>query len=272
MDHNSLTAEYLAGYAAGASARQVAETVQRSVEATSYRARALTRPVFLGYHEHQQLAADLDNVHDAIVAIPNRLFGGDIRRFIDAVGMDEVQAAAVLRSHRGTPVRLSRADLCLTKDGFRLIELNMGSTMAGFDNGFLNESMLEQPYIAEFVAQHRLGYLDSVAELAHTILVECKAPTGSRPVMAIADWPESFVTLEPHLRKSAALLAEHDLDPLVCHVGQLSFADGAVWLGDRKLDIVYRLWSMPDLMTPEGPGLIDPVLAAVQRHEVEIFA
>jgi hypothetical protein len=132
--------------------------------------------------------------------------------------------------------------------------------------------MLQLPYVAEFVARHNLGYRDTVAELAHTILVECKVPTGTRPVMAIADWPESFLTLEPQLHKSATLLARHGLEPLVCHLGQLRFADGAVWLGDRKIDIVYRLWTMPDLMEPEGPGLIHPVLDAVRRGEVEIFA
>jgi hypothetical protein len=271
-NHQCLTEEYLAGYAASANAKQIRETVRESVEATSYRDRSLTRPVFLGYHEHQRLSADLNNIQNAIAAIPNRLFHGDLTLFADAVGMNAIQTDAVLRSHRDTPIRLSRADLCLTPAGFRLIELNVGSTLAGFDNCFLNESMLEQPYIAEFVRRHRLGYIDSLAELAHTILVECKVPTGTRPVMAIADWPESFLTLEPQLHKSAALLARHGLEPLVCHVGQLRFADGAVWLGERKIDIVYRMWTLPDLMEPAGPGLIYPVLSAVQRGEVQIFA
>jgi len=270
--HQRLTEEYLAGHAAATDARQVGEAVRDSVGATSYRVRSLTRPVFLGYHEHQQLSADLVNIQNAVAAIPNRLFDGDLALFADAVGMNEIQADAVLRSHRDSPIRLSRADLCLTPTGFRLIELTMGSTMADFDNCFLNESMLEQPYVAEFVRRHRLGYIDSVAELAHTILVECKVPTGTRPVLALADWPESFRTLEPQLHKSAELLARHGLEPLVCHLGQLRFADGAVWLGERKIDIIYRLFTMPDLLRPDGPGLVDPVLSAVQRGDVQIFA
>jgi len=273
QSHESLTAEYLAGHAtAGITARQVLETVHNGVQATSYRDRSLTRPVFLGYHEQQQLSADLSNVQDAIGAIPNRVFNGDLKRFAAAVGMNELQLDAVLRCHGSGPTRVSRADLCLTPTGFRLVELNVGPTIAGFDNNFLNEAMLQVPYVAEFVARHNLGYRDTVAELAHTILIECKAPTGTRPVMAIADWPESFLTLEPQLHKSATLLARHGLEPLVCHIGQLRFADGAVWLGEPKIDIIYRLFTMPDLFEPDGPGLIHPVLDAVRRGEVQIFA
>lgn len=271
MSHHSLTAAYLAGYS-GPSAAEVASAVRDSVHATSYRERALSRPVFLGHAEHEQLAADMSNVHDLIAAIPNRFFGGDLTAFIRAVGMPPVQADAVLRSHRSTPVRLSRADLCMAATGFKMIELNMGSTMGGFDNGFLNEGMLQRPYIKSFVTEHNLSYIDSVAELAHTILTECKVPTGVRPMMAIVDWPESYLTLEPQLHKSSELLARHGLDPHPCHIGQLRYADGAVWLGDQRIDIIYRLFTMSDLLTPEGPGLIDPVLAAVQRGEVEIFA
>ncbi|HEV2888370.1 MAG TPA: hypothetical protein VGX49_15770 [Jatrophihabitans sp.] len=273
LSHQSLTAAYLEAYAqAGPQATEVAESVQHSADATTFLARTLSRPVFLGHAEHRQLTQDLSHIHDAITALPNRLFGGDLGRFARAVGMPEVQVSAVLRSHRDFPIRLSRADLCMTGSGFQLMELNMGSTMGGFDNGFLNEGMLGDPFVKDFVTQHRLSYIDTVAELAHTIRTECKVPEGSRPMMAIVDWPESYETLEPQLRKSSTLLARHDLDPHPCHIGQLRFADGAVWLGERRIDILYRLFTMTDLLEETGPGLIDPVLAAVQRGEVTIFA
>lgn len=273
LSHQSLTAAYLAAHQqAGTKASEVAETVQESVQATSFGARALSRPVFLGHEEYRQLSQDLSNIHDAVVALPHRLFGGDLKRFADAVGMPEVQASAVMRSHRDVPPRLSRADLCMSESGFQLMELNMGSTIAGFDNGFLNEGMLGDPFVKQFVTEHGLGYIDTVAELAHTIRVECNVPEGSRPMMAIVDWPESYLTLEPQLRKSSELLARHDLDPHPCHIGQLRFADGGVWLGERRIDIIYRLFTMTDLLEETGPALIDPVLQAVERGEVEIFA
>lgn len=273
LTHESLTAAYLAAHKQfGPKASEVADTVHESVQATSFGARALSRPVFLGHEEYRRLSEDLSNIHDAVVALPHRLFGGDLRRYAQAVGMPEVQSAAVMASHRDTPPRLSRADLCMDESGFKMMELNMGSTIAGFDNGFLNEGMLGDPFVKQFVTEHRLTYIDTVAELAHTIRRECNVPDGSRPMMAIVDWPESYLTLEPQLRKSSELLARHDLDPHPCHIGQLRFADGGVWLGERRIDIIYRLFTMTDLMGENGPGLIYPVLQAVERGEVEIFA
>ena len=206
-----------------------------------------------------------------MAAIPARLFDGDLARFGRAVGMTDRQLEAVLRSHRAVPPRLSRADLAMGESGFQLMELNMGSTIAGFDNGFLNEGMLANPFIARFVAEHGLGYLDTVAELAHTIRDECQVPDGSRPMMAIVDWPDSYLTLEPQLRKSSQLLARHQLDPHPCHIGELRFGDGAVWLGERRIDIIYRLFTMTDWLSDTGPALIEPVLDAVARGEVKIF-
>lgn len=272
MSHRSLTEAYLAAYAdGGPSASDLAAGLTDSTTATSFRARSLSRPVFLGHAEYQQASADISNIHDAITELPNRLFGGDLERFARAVGMGDAQVSAVLRSHRDKPPKLSRADLFLEESGFRLMELNMGSTMGGFDNGYLNEGMLNLPHIKEFATEHGIGYIDTVAELAHTIAAECEVPAGTRPTMAIVDWPESFLTLEPQLHKSAKLLAQHDLDPYPCHIGQLRFADGGVWLGERRIDIIYRLFTMPDLMEESGPGLINPVLDAVARGDVKIF-
>lgn len=272
LSHHSLTAAYLEAYEqAGPRASEMARTVQDSVNATSYGARALSRPVFLGHAEHRRLSEDLCTIHDAVAAIPGRFFGGDLEKFARAVGMSDQRLSAVLRSHRATPPRLSRADLCMSESGFKLMELNMGSTIAGFDNGFLNEGMLANPFVERFVTEHSLGYIDTVAELAHTIRDECNVAEGSRPMMAIVDWPESYLTLEPQLRKSSELLARHGLDPHPCHIGQLRFADGAVWLGERRIDIVYRLFTMTNWLSDGGPALIEPVLDAVARGEVEIF-
>jgi hypothetical protein len=44
-----------------------------------------------------------------------------------------------------------------------------------------------------------------------------------------------------------------------------------VWLGERAIDVVYRLFLMEDLLDPAGPGLIEPVLRAAERGEVSLF-
>ena len=44
-----------------------------------------------------------------------------------------------------------------------------------------------------------------------------------------------------------------------------------VWLGDRPVDVIYRIFMIEDLLHPDGPALINPVLQAAERGEVKIF-
>jgi hypothetical protein len=238
---------------------------------TSYAGECMTRPVFLDHAQYTGLSTDMTQLHAALTSLPDRLFGGDLAAFARAVGMTQAQVSAILRGSAAQPTRLCRADLYLDDGGFRLMEVNMGSTIGGLDNALLNRAFLSQPVFAEFAAARKLTYIDTMAELVDTIRTECEIPEGARPLVAAADWPESFATLEPQLRHSARLLAALGLEVLPCHVGQLVVRDGRVWLDGRPIDVVYRIFMIEDLLQPEGPPLIDPVLRAAERGEVKIF-
>jgi hypothetical protein len=255
-------------------AKALPELARRNVDLsmTTYAGRCLNRPVFLGQDERAQLDRDLTNLHAALSAIPERLFGGDLGAFARAAGMTPAQETAILRGQAQPPTRMARADLYADGTGFRLMEMNLGSTLGGLDNALLNRAFLEHPSLAGFAATHHLSYVDTMAELARTILTECKVPSGQRPLMAAADWPASFPTLEARLRYSAEQLARFGIDAVACHVGQLRIAGGRVWLDDRQVDVVYRLFMIEDLLDPAGPELVDPVLRAAERGEVAIFA
>src|SRR5690606_33338658 len=233
--------------------------------------RCLSRPVFLSAAETTQLAADLERLRQALASLPDRLFGGDMAAFARAAGLTGPQVEAVVRGRRATPTRLARADMYHDGDGFRLMELNQGSAVGGLDTAMLNRSLLTHPGIASFVAEHRLSYVDTLAAMVDTLREECGLPADARPVVAAVDWPESFVQLEAQLQHSAAALAPHGLDVIPCHLGQLRFADGRAWVGERPVDVLYRIFLLEDLLSPEGPGLIEPVLAAVERGEVTMF-
>ena len=167
---------------------------------------------------------------------------------------------------------MGRADFYLDEQGFRLMEINWGAALGGLDGAILNRAMAEQPFIGEFVERHRLGYVDPMAELVHTMFIECGLAAGSRPVVALTDWPESFEHPGAEPAQGAEVHAAFGMRGLPCHVGQLRYADGRVWLGDRPIDVVYRLFMMEDLLDPAGPGLIEPVLQAAERGEVAIFS
>jgi hypothetical protein len=68
------------------------------------------------------------------------------------------------------------------------------------------------------------------------------------------------------------VLGELGVEIIPCHLGQLDIGGGEVRLGDRHVDVVYRVFMIEDLLDPGAPELVDPVLRAVERGEVEMFA
>jgi hypothetical protein len=271
---NSITSEYLAEVTRrGVSPRELVDVANEHVKMalTSYDHDCLTRPVFLDRAELAELSGDLSCLHAMLTEVPGRLFGGDLAAFARAAGMTDAQVAAIMRSHGAPPSTLARADIFRDDAGFHAIELNMGSSVGGLDNALLNRAFLTQPFVAEFVASHGLTYTDTLAELAAAMRAECGIPEGEPFVMAAADWPESFVELEEVLHYAAAELARYGIDARPCHVGQLESRDGRVWLDGSPVDVVFRIFLIEDVMHPDGPRLIDPVLRAAERGEVKLF-
>ncbi|HKA70031.1 MAG TPA: hypothetical protein VKG85_13040 [Actinomycetes bacterium] len=275
MTHNALTEKYFeaaAGYHLGPNDLiEAALQPEVRLAPTTFLGRCLSRPVFLEYADREQLSADLENLHAALTGLPGRLFGGDLAAFARSVGMTDAQVTAIMRGAGEAPTRFARADFYPDGTGLRLMEINMGSTAGGGDNAVLTRAFLSHPFVAEFVEANRLAHIDTMEQVADSLLTECKVPAGMRPVVAAADWPASYEKLEPTLRYSAQQLAPFGIDMVPCHVGQLSSHDGRVWVEGRPVDVIYRVFMIEDLLDPVGPELIDPVLRAAERGEVSIF-
>ena len=273
MNRATLTAQYLDEVKrSGAAARDLVGAQPESELLNAfYGGRYLSRPLFLGQHECDQLYADLATLRSALVSLPGRLYGGDLSAFARAVGMTDVQVSAIMRSRSTTVTSQTRGDLYVDETGFRLLEFNMGSALGGMDNADMCRAMLEHPVLAGFARAHRLDYVDTLREQAVNTLVETGFEPGSRPMTAVADWPSSFQTMEPYMRHYNARLGKLGLDAHPCHVGQLQVRDERVWLGDRPVDIIVRLFMIEDLLEyPDAAALTDPILDAAARGWVKI--
>ena len=274
VNRKTLTALYLAEVSRrGLAARDlVGSQINSELLNSFYQGRYLARPLFLGQGEHAQLESDLVNLRSALVSLPDRLYGGDIAPFARDVGMNELQISAIKRTRGTTVTSLTRADMYLDAAGFRLLELNMGSALGGMDNADMAVALLEHPVLAEFAREHRLEYVDTMREEVGTILAEAGFAPGDSPTMVMTDWPSSYEYLEPYLRAYAVRLSQLGLDAHAAHIGQLTVRDGRVWLEDKPIDIIYRVFTLEELMeSDEAPALMDPVLDAVAAGQVKLF-
>jgi hypothetical protein len=272
--HNQLTEQYLTEFAAsGLTAGQFHAAIQPATVDTHFDGRCLTRAGFLQREQVQRVGADLETLYRCLTSLPDRLFAGDLGAFALASGVPKQQVDVIVRGRGNVPSRLSRADMYLDDTGFRVMEFNMSAALGGIDSGGLIRAMLAQPFMADFVAEHNLGYLDTMLEVAETLRAECGFPAGTKPFVAFCDWPISFTKIEPELRKNAASLTRLGMESVACHLGHLRVDENYdVWLGDHHVDVIYRVFLIEDLLHPDGPGLIDPVLSAAERGKVQIFS
>jgi hypothetical protein len=237
-----------------------------------YKGRYMSRPVFADRAQLDQLNVDLETLRDALFSLTDKCFGGDIGAFARSVGMPELQVDAVVRSRGRLASRQARADLYLDDSGFKVLEFNMGSGCAGMDNADFCTGLLEHPILADLAATHRLGFVDSMREQVNDVFVETGLAPDSFPVVALTHWPHRMPDFEPYMHELVARWRELGFDAMVCHAGQLEFRDGRVWLHDRAVDVIYRMFILDDLLgRPESPALLAPILDAVQRGEVHMF-
>ncbi len=272
-DRAQLTASYLDQVARGGVSGSDLLSVmpEAGLLAVKYQKRYLSRPLFIGQAERDQLNADLQQVRTALVSLPGRLYGGDLAAFASAAGLTADQADAVLRS-RGTQVtQLARADLYPEPGRLRLLEFNMGSGVAGIDNADICRAMLRHPVLREFAGAHQLSYVDTMRDQVSLIFGETGFEPGCYPVVAVTDWPDHYQRIGAFLHEVAGLWRSLGLDAHACHIGELEVTGGRVRLHGRPVDIIFRIFLIEHLLEPDGHALMDPVIDAVARGEVALF-
>lgn len=258
-------------------ARRMTVSGVRGVEWFRYGAgggEGLNRPVFLSEADVTGLENDLNGLFELLKAVPARLFGGDLRAFATAVGMSSTQADLVLRGSVDELAPLSRADLYRETGGFRVMELNTGSSLGGWQMGEFARALVQDAEFAEFTAAEGLVYPDPLARITEVLRRQAPSLEGiERPLLAITDWPEGFEKSKCWMEFVVPAFERLGFEAVVCHLGDLSYENGDVVHEGRKVDVVYRMFlpgEMPD--EPRTYDLVNPLLDAVEAGKVELFA
>lgn len=235
----------------------------------------LSRPLFLGHGESEQLNSDLQHVRAALASLPSKLYDGDLAAFAKDAGMTDGQVSAVLRCRAGRAAQdvtgVGRGDLYGDSSGMRLLEFNLGSAIGGIENADFCRAMLRYPLLRDFARAHWLSYPDTMSEEISLIFDETGFARDSFPMVALVDWPARFNVIGPSLHKLARRWRAKGLDAHACHLGQLKVSGGRVRLRGRPVDIIFRIFLIEHLLAPDGPALMDPILDAVARAEVAMF-
>lgn len=251
----------------------IKHAVASEILAPGYADRFLASPVFLEPGERTRLASDLHTIHDLLVDLPHRFYGGDRAALARAVGLTPVQTALVCRAPAAPSPRIARADLYRGATGFKLLEHNITSALGGFENAHINRTMLDHPTLSGFIQRHGMSYVDTLRAMVDTMLYACSDRVGiGRGMTAIVDSPQSFPTFGPRLRIMADLVREMGIDATACHYGEFVERDGHLELHGRRVDMVYRFFLIDEIESAEHAALFEPVVSAAERGAVGLFA
>jgi hypothetical protein len=236
--------------------------------------RLLSRPMFIEEEDRRQVESDLARIYDLLASLPRRLFDGDLRRYARAIGLGPAQTELAVRlAAPWPPPLLARPDLYRDESGFKLLELNLGSNLGGYQTAAMNRAFLQVDAVRAFVDRERLRYVDTMEVAAAMLRRAHHGGSGaSRPVIALADWPASYPKFESMLHFMAVQLEEMGFDARPCHLGQLREDGSSLALDGTRVDIVFRYFTMAEITgEPEGCALVEHVIRAHERGDVDMF-
>jgi hypothetical protein len=231
----------------------------------------LGRPALLESDQIQRLDHDLTVLLRTLQTLPERLFDGDEVAFAAHLGWTGPSLAELLRRSSGTPTPLGRADLVRGPDGFAVVEFNTSSSLGSFEFGELCRATLQDPGFAEFSERAGLDYLDPLRRMVGTLLNQTGRNPSDRPVIALVKWVTSPVAVDPSL--FVGLMTDLGFDLVVCRADELKHRGGALWCGDRRIDVVYRAFLLKTAAAdPRAPEVLAPIFRAVAEGAVDLFA
>lgn len=267
LSGDELTSRYLACRAADG---PLSSRVEQTLSLIVRHARFMPRPVFLGAGQLRELETDLLGLMALLRSLPDRLCGGDLRRFAGVVGLTELQAEIAVSTSRGEPARLARPDMFLTAEGFRLLEVNMTSSVGLFDSGEIGSAMLDDPVVAWFAREHGLVLDDPLDQYARMLLAEL-AERDALDTRVVALCAMELCEVDRlGAEFFAILLSDRGFDAFECDVSELEHRDGRLWFGAKAVDVVWRFVNVEEVNTANLARL-EPLLSAHAQDAVAMF-
>lgn len=271
---NHVTAAYVEECARpGSRLRDVVERIELPpTYAVSYAGRVLARPIFALDAEVRSFAADLVALLDLLASLPDRCFGGDLRRFGAALGMDPRLVELAVLGTTGRPTVYGRADAYHDGTSFKLLELNVGSEMGGIDAAQMNRAFLGVGAFAEFAAAHALDHVDTTAVLADALLDAGRRVTSRRPVVALVEGTGGLAENENVFVAIREAMRAHGFEILLAEVGDVASRAGRVTVHGTPVDVVLRYFAAGQLVDdPAGHRALDVMTRADASGATALF-
>ncbi|NUQ96478.1 MAG: hypothetical protein HOY79_07910 [Streptomyces sp.] len=258
----------------GSDLRAVIQHVKEFPTLAAWNGKYLARPLFVDEREIREFTDDLQHLIEITLSLPDRMFGGDLEEFRSVLSISDGRWEAIRRFGDLLPPCYGRADMYHDGTSFKLLETNLGSECGGWALASeISQAMTEVDAFAGFAQRNRLGYVHPVRAAAETLRrFGARVAPGRDPVVAVLEWRGGMKVYGELWLNFQAALRSAGLDILVAEVSDVHERGGALYLGDTKIDVVYRSF-VPDQIAeePDGWDLAAPVLRAHRAGQMLLF-
>ncbi|MCX4993699.1 hypothetical protein [Streptomyces sp. NBC_00568] len=266
MSAERLTAQYNREFCTpGSELAAVAQHVKDFPTLAPWHGEYLARPLFVAERELREFADDLQHLIEILFSLPDRMFGGDLDAFRSVLGISDGHWEAIRRFGELVPPHYGRADMYHDGTSFKLLETNLGSESGGWGLASeMSRATMEVDDFADFARRNRLGYVHPVRAAVEALRrFGAQVVSGRDPVVAMLEWRGGLADYGELWLNFQSAVRSAGLDILLAEVSDVHERGGALYLGDRKIDVVYRAF-VPDQIVeePDGWDLVAPVLRA----------
>ncbi|MDL4773899.1 MULTISPECIES: glutathionylspermidine synthase family protein [Thermomonosporaceae] len=246
----------------------MADTELPEVFGQAWRDYLLPRPLFCAEDRIRRAAADVAGLFDLMASLPDRLFGGDVRKYCAAIGADERRAELMLR-FTDRPHLYGRADLHDDGANFRLLEFNVGSELGGVDLSEVNRALLATKPFAGFAAEHGLTHVDTPAAIAAQL---AEATGKEAPVVATLEAIGGMPAYESLHRSFQETMSRYGVELVYGELDEVRVKGGRVYVQDRPIDLVLRYFSVNQLVgDPRNEEYAEAVMRAHEEGDVVLW-
>ncbi|SEF04543.1 hypothetical protein SAMN05216489_09915 [Streptomyces sp. 3213] len=225
----------------------------------------LARPLFVAEREIREFAEDLQHLVETLLSLPDRMFGGDLETFRSVLGISDGRWEVIRRFGALVPPYYGRADMYHDGTSFKLLETNLGSEAGGWGLASeMSRAAMEVDAFAGFARRNRLGYVHPVRAAVEALRrFGARVAPGREPVVALLEWRGGLTDYGEFWLNFQSALRSAGLDILLAEVSDVHERGGALYIGDTKIDVVYRSF-VPDQIAeePDGWDLVAPLLRA----------
>jgi hypothetical protein len=212
----------------------------------------ITWPTLVDARRVAEMERAMVGVCKLIKAVPNVVFGGDLRAIAAFYGYDPILVAAAfsVRDYRNSTV--ARGDFIDTPGGLMCCEMNLAANLGGWHHAFWRERYLRHPVLMDFCAREGLtpGGHDVLVTFCEHMIDDALASGvieegGELNVMLVLDAPptegarrHAAEVYSELLRRTGRGVTGHLWLALV-QEEELTYRGGDVYMGESRVHVFY---------------------------------